>query len=181
MTTKIANVSCSATDQAKPTIYNQARMATQAIMGGSTYMMGPSQGYLPCPSTAAVVYVCEKSAEAQRQIDRVRSLSAICINNRISSEKCLKSVSSAVTLIGAFLSSPIPIPVASGSEDGDTSLFLDDDGVYGDIEISGTQVEYYLKIDRNGNEMEYFGTEEIEDGFIPPKLLTRLFYHYAPK
>ncbi|MGN6691722.1 MAG: hypothetical protein ACTHJU_12340 [Sphingopyxis sp.] len=181
MTTKIAKSGRSATDQVRPTIYDHAKMVAQATISGSTYVTGRSYWAATSHSTAAVVQICEKSAEAQRQIERVRSLSSLCLNDKANSDKCLSSISSTVSLIGAFLTSPIPIPVASGDDEGDTSLFLEGEGIYGDMEISGKQIEYYLKFERDGHSTEYFGTEDIEDGFIPPKLLTRLFYHYAHK
>lgn len=181
MTTKIAKADRSVTNQVRPTIYDHAKMAAQATIDGSTYVTGRSYWAAACIPTSAVVQICEKSAEAQRQIERVRSLSSLCLNNKAASDKCLSSISSTVSLIGSFLSSPMPIPIASGDGEGDTSLFLEGEGVYGDMEISGKRMEYYLKFEKDGNSTEYFGTEDIEDGFIPPKLLTRLFYHYAHK
>ena len=181
MTTKIRTTDRTLTDQARTAIYDSAKLITKATMDGGTHIAGQSYWAATCATTSAIYHVSEKSAEAQRQIDRIRSLWDLCQGDDETSQKCINSVSSAVSLIGAFLTSPIPIPVASAGEDGQTSLFIDGENFYGDLEINGDSIEYYIKFDTDGDSVEYFNSEKIEDGFIPPKLLTHLFYHYAQK
>lgn len=159
--------------------YGSAVSICRAALVGSTNVVGDS--YLPatCIAAPAICHESEKSAEARRQIDRVLSLMDLCQENHGISEKCKESVASAVSLIRAFLTSPIPIPVAAAGENNQASLFISDGDFYGDLEISGDNIEYYIKFNFNGENIEYFNSEKIEGGFIPPKLLGKLYHYYA--
>lgn len=180
MTTKIAMAARSMTDQVMEVIYDKSKSALESVMTGSTNVLGSSYFTTTYVATSAIYQISEKCFEAQRQIDRIKSLSSTCADNT-ADNNCLESISSTVSLISAFLTSPVPIPVAGSGEEGETALFLKDDDFYGDLEISGNTVEYYLKFSSGMSDLEFFDSEEIQDGFIPPKLLTRLFLHYAPK
>ena len=181
MTTKIATASRSVTDQVRATVYNNTKSVIEAAMTGGTNILGRSCWTATYATPPAIFHISEKSAEAQRQIERVKSLSQICEGDGDTLNKCFVSISSTVSLINAFLTSPIPIPVAGSGEDGEASLFLGDEDFYGDLEISGNVVEYYIKSSSGDKRVELFDSEKIEDGFIPPKLLSHLFLHYAQK
>ena len=123
----------------------------------------------------------QKAAEARRQIERVRLLSHRCslVPDPGAAEQVRKSVESCIALIGSLLTSPIPIPIASGGEDCGASLFFHGNGLYGDLEINGQTIEYYLKSTTEDGIQEIFDSETIDDGFVPPKLLGHLFSAYS--
>jgi hypothetical protein len=130
--------------------------------------------YRPAETQSAIYCVSEKAVEAERQIRRIRGvadhLSAI---GEIDGE----GVTACIGLLNCFTMSPAPIPVASMSEDGTTSLFFDQNGFYGDIEISGRTVEYMLKW--GDQEDAVIDCEQVDDGRIPPRLLVHLFATFA--
>ena len=123
----------------------------------------------------------KKAVEAFRQIERARTLSTRCsgLNDPAAEAMQRTSVESCIALISSLLTSPMPIPIASGGSDCGASLFFNGDGLYGDLEIKGRVVEYYLKSRTEAGTQEIFDSETIDDGFIPPKLLGHLFSVYS--
>lgn len=121
----------------------------------------------------------EKTVEARRQIDRLRSIATA--QYYADNPLTLSSIESTSGLIQAFASGPIPIPIASTGEDGGTTLFFGDDDFYGDLEVNGANVEYYIKYNSKEGEIEVFDNEKIESGYVPPKLLGALYSYYAAK
>lgn len=149
-----------------------------AILGdyGGTYSKSP----IGLAATQPAIYAfTEKSAEAARQIERIKSIASTCQNDGENSEMRRDSFASSISIITSLLSGPIPIPVASRGEEGCASLFFEGEGFYGDVEIKGKFLEYYLKSMKNGFTRETFDCEEIKDGYIPTRLLTNLFMHFA--
>lgn len=131
-------------------------------------------------STRHAVYAqCTRSAEANRQVGRVRNLLALEIGDEDRRAKLIESVGTSVALLHSFVSSPAPIPVASDGDDEGTSLFIESDKFYGDIEISGHTIEYYIRSKNGDDEIEHYDIEEVENGMIPSRLLGCLYSHYA--
>jgi hypothetical protein len=123
----------------------------------------------------------KKAVEAFRQIERARTLSTRCagLNDPAAEEMQRISVESCIALISSLLTSPMPIPVASSGSECGATLFFNGAGLYGDLEIKGRIVEYYLKSTTEAGTQEIFDSETIDDGFIPPKLLGHLFSAYS--
>ncbi|WP_300536948.1 hypothetical protein [Sphingosinicella sp.] len=181
MSTKQAITIPSATEQAKPQIFDRLRFLSEAVLpvdwaatGRATWTSASVQS-----SSLAVHEVSQKAVEAHRQIERVKSLIQLEFQEKAIQEKTIESIASSVFLIGSFLTGPMPIPVASSGSNGGTTLFFGEDEFYGDLEVNGRFVDYYLKFEMNGDPVEVFDTEEIPEGSVPPKLLTCLFTHYA--
>jgi hypothetical protein len=121
----------------------------------------------------------EKALEANRQIERVKSLASLCKSGTRSDQDCVVSIGTSVALIGSLICGPVPIPVASSGESGCTSLFFGDLNFYGDLEVRGKFIDYYLKGKSKGADIEVFDSEEVKNGQVPPKLLFHLYTHYA--
>ena len=180
MSTKAAVSQSPVTDQAKTTFYDGIRSALSSISQlNSTMNAGASWASSATVCRHAIYATSEKALEANRQIERVNSLKAICKAASAADQVQIESIASAIDLIGSFFSSRFPIPVASSGSDGGTTLFIESDDFYGDIEIRGKLIEYYLKSRRNNKEIEIFDNEELESGYIPPNLLISLYAHYA--
>ena len=130
-------------------------------------------------SRYSIVQISPKAQEAQRQIERVRSLASIPEDDASTLTVREKSIVSTISLIQSCFSGPLPIPVASSGSEGGATLFFETDGIYGDLEINGSTVEYYLRCSRAGEVVEVYDSEEIEVGYFPPKLLTALFSFYV--
>ncbi|NUQ19288.1 MAG: hypothetical protein HOP95_12730 [Sphingomonas sp.] len=129
---------------------------------------------------SAIIAISPRAAEAHRQSSRIRPY--ICFLSQDKSEEAERkreSIKNAINMIYTFSTSPLPLPIASMGEDY-SSLFIREGDFYGDLELSGGFVEYYLKwTDPDGKEREEFGEEAIEDDRIPPKLLYHLYSHLA--
>lgn len=180
MSTKAAVSQSPDTDQARTTFYDGLKSALSSISQlNSTMSASSSWAFTPTACNHAVYAISEKAMEANRQVERVKSLKALCGATNSPNPVQIESISSAIDLIGSFFSSSFPIPVASSGSDGGTTLFIESDDFYGDIEIRGKSIEYYLKSKRNDEEFEVFDNEELESGYIPPNLLISLFTHYA--
>lgn len=182
MSTKATKASRPVTDQARPVPYGGFKAIAGSLVPGSTFTARTDSWTATATRPPKAIYqVCEKAVEAQRQIERLKSLTVLYNNEAVCDDNLdnLQSIATSVSLLGSFLSSPIPIPVASRNSDCGSSLFFDEDGFYGDLEIKGDFVEYFIKSSRNDAELEIFDTEKVESGFIPPRLLTVLFSHYA--
>ena len=177
MSTKIAHAERPITEFALPSWKTVA--GTLAPIG--TNITGQTAWGLSDATPQAAIYCrSEKAVEAQRQIDRVRSLSVLCKTSSGQDDKQqLESIASSVALIGSFLLSPMPIPIASSGSDNRTTLFFQDENFYGDLEINRNEIEYFLKRKTNEGPIEIYDCEEIEDGKVPPRLLMFLFSHYA--
>ena len=130
-------------------------------------------------SRPAVVRKSPKAAEADRQIERIRSLLVLYDEHGEHRAKLSESIGTSISLLNSFVTLPLPIPVASDGEDDGTSLFINTDELYGDLEISGNTIEYYLRSKLGGQETEIYDIEEAEEGRIPPRLLGRLYTHHA--
>lgn len=176
--TKIAAEDNSETYQAKSPWSTASGLAAAVL--SETNLSKPSSWSCTYVSAPAVVQADQKSVEAQRQVERLKSLS-LYYDDADDCERRAESVLSAVSLLGALIPGPIPIPVASCGVEGGASLFISSENFYGDLEIIGKNVEYYIKFNCKGKGVEYFDTEEIKEGFVPPKLLSRLFHYYAQK
>ena len=94
-------------------------------------------------------------------------------------EQQRESMNTCISLINMLVTGPIPIPIASSGSECGATLFFQDDHVYGDLEINGNLVEYYLKEKTDDGFREVFDSESVTDGFIPPRLLGHLFAIYA--
>ena len=130
---------------------------------------------------AACVYVNPRIKEANRQIDRLRSVAEFDKDWDGQGSKAVDpaSMAYATMLIGKMASSCLPVPLASVGSEGNSSLFIKAENFYGDIEVVGSSVEYLLKFNSNGTDHELSGCEPIEDGNIPPNLLVNLFARLA--
>ena len=180
MSTKAAVSQSPVTEQAKTTVYGGIASALSSISQlNSTMNVGTSWASSSTVSRPAIHAISEKAVEANRQVERVKSLRSICTAASPMDDVQIESIASAINLIGSFFTSSLPIPVASSGSDGGTTLFIESDDFYGDIEIRGKSVEYYIKSCRNNKQIEIFDNEELEGGYIPPKLLVNLFAHYA--
>lgn len=124
----------------------------------------------------AIVAQCAKAAEAQRQSARIRPyIQFLADDPSESAQKKRESVSQAIGLIHTFSTTPLPVPIASLGDDHST-LFINHCGFYGDIELDGENLEYFLRwTDPDGTEKEEYGEEPAEGDRIPPKLLFRLY------
>lgn len=125
--------------------------------------------------------ILPKTVELERQLNRLRAAIKLAEAAREpllqtqELELCISFLRKLVTGPG-----PIPVPVASWSSEAGTSLFFDQDGRYGDLEItSGSEVEYYLKWNDGDREFEVYGLEKLEYGSIPHKLLASLYAMFA--
>jgi hypothetical protein len=76
------------------------------------------------------------------------------------------------------MTGPIPVPVAGWKPEG-PSLFFDQEGFYGDLEIAGNNIEYFLKWVEDGVPKEVFGAEDVSEGYLPPNLLAYLYHVFA--
>lgn len=179
MTTKVARSSQSVTDQARPLSEWLKTAVADSIVSAGTVATGRNFLTAMTAPSAPVYYVSEKAAEAQRQIDRIRSISTTCLDDSAESKNKAESVGTTISLITALLTGPVPIPVASRGEGTIASLFFDGNDFYGDLEVNGKSVEYYIKAKRGDSEFEIFDVEDVKDGYIPPRLLAHLFAHYA--
>lgn len=180
MSTNMAISQNTITQQSRPTIYDNVRTALGSLIPiDPNINNGTARAWSYPVSRPAVYAASDKAVEANRQVERMKSLKSICAANSPAHECQLESIASSIGLIGSFLTSIFPIPVASSGSDDGTTLFFSDDQFYGDLEIRGKIVEYYIKTVAHGNDVEIFDSEEIEDGYIPTRLLTSLYTHYA--
>lgn len=182
MSTKVAKAQRSVTERARTSVYDSIKLSAASLSSANWNMGNLVTGVDGFICQAAIYQASDKAVEAQRQIERVKSLASLIHNNSDDEEDKtrIESIASSVALIGSFLSSPVPIPIASSGGDTGTSLYFGGDDFYGDLEITGKLVEYYIKTSSNGEVTEIYDTEEIGDeGYVPPRLLMCLFSHYA--
>lgn len=176
MTTKIARES-SISDQVAGLLLKAARGIAQDFNLGASHIPTPHASMTTAKPTA--IYCGHfKASEATRQMERVRQINERVMSDQDTSALQVKSIASTISLISNMIVGPIPIPVASSGEDGEATLYFDDDVLYGDIEIRGDRIEYLLKT-KGGDEI--FDEEEIESGLIPPRLLFNLYCNYIRK
>lgn len=146
MSTKFADSPPPVTDQARPTILDSLRMATGSFVTMGTYGSHPTAWATSSPTSRPAIHqISEKAVEANRQIERIKSIASICKKDSPVDGVCLDSIASSVAFIGSLVSSPLPIPVASSGSDGCTTLFFDGNDFYGDLEVRGKSIEYYIK------------------------------------
>jgi hypothetical protein len=135
------------------------------------------------PPTSAAgdarVYVSSKVQETGRQVARVQSLQSDFEAGSAEAKLLSESIASSISILNSLVPMPIPVPIAAGGDSTSTTLFFEDAEFYGDIEISGNEMEYFLKHRFGGAPMETYDVETVELGKIPPRLLARLFSHYA--
>lgn len=126
--------------------------------------------------SAAIVAQCPKAAEAQRQSARIRPyIQFLADDPSENAQKKRESISQAIGLIHTFSTTPLPMPIASLGDDHST-LFISHNDFYGDIELDGDNLEYFLRwTDPDGTPREEYGEESAEGDRIPPKLLFRLY------
>lgn len=129
-----------------------------------------------CRYEAAVID--PKSREAARQIARLSAAKKFSDDSE-NMEKDCAAITSCMSLLQQFSSTPAPIPVASWSSGDGATLFLDQGGFYGDIEVTENSVEYFLKWTEGDQQNEIFQTETVVEGKIPPGLLGHLFAVFA--
>ncbi|HET9129658.1 MAG TPA: hypothetical protein VFO86_01855 [Terriglobia bacterium] len=127
---------------------------------------------------SAMVAISPKAAEAHRQTERIRPYICFLFDDQSEgAERKRESIKNAINLIYTFSTSPLPIPIASIG-DQNSSLFIKEGDFYGDLELAGNSIEYFLKWkDADGSEKEAYGEEELEGDRIPPKLLYHLYSH----
>lgn len=167
-TKQIRRNSANVTEQSRDSWYNIYTPDFGAAEFGGLY---------PATFTPAIYQESHKAAEAQRQISRTQVLQHRCdeMENPDAQKRMSASIETCISLLSSFATVPLPIPVASSGRDCGTTLFFQDGNIYGDLEINGKSVEYYVKSTKAGEEdIAYYDTEEIEEGFIPPKLLYHL-------
>ncbi|WP_324806610.1 hypothetical protein SH584_09490 [Sphingomonas sp. LY29] len=127
--------------------------------------------------TFAVVRAAPKVAEINRQVERLRHAKEFAEASGLPCD--FDGLVSSIQLLQHLVSGPVPVPVASWDADGGPSLFISEEGFYGDLEINGKVIEYLLKIEGGQGSREIYDSEEIEEGRIPPRLLTHLFAKFA--
>ena len=181
MNTKVSNPSETLTDRILRSFSESvAAVGHCGSSGGGSNWTSSSQATETSAWQSAIYRTCPRAAEASRQIERAKSLSAREYGTASLNELQLRSVASCVALISDFSRGPFSIPIASSGEDGEATLFIDDNLLYADIEISGNEVEYYFR-SKCKNGVEVFDTEEMEDGYIPPRMLASLYAYAFPK
>lgn len=149
------------------------RPETAQMVQTSTYLGWTS----PTCAVTAAYQIAPKAAEVTRQIERLRTVKEIAPDQGFSAEQ-LRDVDTSVKLLSHLMTGPIPIPVAGWKPEG-PSLFFDQNGFYGDLEIAGDSVEYFLKWVDRGELKEVFGTEDVSEGYLPPNLLAHLYSIFA--
>lgn len=134
------------------------------------------------PSITRSVYQGSvKLDECSRQLERIRTfkewMKTIDLKD---SERdwLLKSLKTASNIIECTVHTPAPIPIASATVGEGASLFINDGFLYGDIEIDGSEVEYFLKPSDKLSD-EIYDVEETIEGRLPTKLLAALYMTYA--
>lgn len=133
----------------------------------------------PLAPRAMIVRDDPRTAECRRQMERLKWVREAGDDADPNYGRLLESIQSSQDLLCHIVALPLPVPIASNGEEGCTSLFFDFDGLYGDVEVNGNRVEYYLKSANLPGTGEVIGEEEIADNRIPPNLLIHLFAHYA--
>ncbi len=133
------------------------------------------------------VYTCTapvdqtKSVEVIRQarrLDAYREWASREARESIDISELTKSIETAQKLLNHTLSTPIPVPVASTGADGSANLLFSDSQVYGDIEIQGDDIEYYLK-EKGLKVRETYSSEVVSDNKLPYGLFAILYAMYA--
>lgn len=130
-------------------------------------------------SRPAIVRKAPKAVEVDRQVERITGLLETHKEAGDQSAKLVESIGTSIALLHSFVTLPLPVPIASDGEDDGASLFIETEHLYGDLEISGKTVEYYLRSKANGFQSEIYDIEDVEDGRIPPRLLGCLYTHHA--
>lgn len=118
-----------------------------------------------------------KSAEVQRQIERLVSFRRWLEEGSENQEKAFASINTAIRILNSTLYSQTPVPVASTNSAGTASLFIDDAQIYGDIEINGNEIEYYIK-GKIGDQREIFDVESMPSELMPANLLGIMYKIY---
>ena len=125
----------------------------------------------------AVVQAAPKVAEVNRQVERLRQAKDFAETSGLEFDG--DGLLSSIMLLQNMVTGPIPVPVASWDADSGSSLFISQDGFYGDLEVNGKTIEYLLRLEGQGAAEEIYDSEQIEEGRIPPRLLTHLFATFA--
>lgn len=121
----------------------------------------------------AICWQAPRTARLQRQIDRLQQAVEHAQSRGVDIDA--DGVKSSIEILKMMSNLPFPIPTASWSDDTGSSLFYGNGSFYGDLEFSGKHVEYLLKGQSDGGDVEVYDEEEIEAGRIPPRLLVHLF------
>lgn len=131
-------------------------------------------------SITSMTWTAPKMAEATRQIERL-TIARQYAENRDNALDDVEGITSCMSLLGHFAVGPIPVPVASWTAGEGPSLFITTDNFYGDLEVEGNQIEYFLRWDQAGQPVEIFDTETVNEGRVPPRLLAHLFSVFAKR
>ena len=133
----------------------------------------------PTPSLGTAIYqTTPQIEEVNRQISRMRAALA-CAEESSQSSNSLEDLTSSINMLSSLACSPLPVPVAAWSAGNGPSLFFQENGFYGDLEIRDKTVEYLLKWSDSNGPVEIYDNEEITDTRLPPKLLTHLYRAFA--
>lgn len=119
---------------------------------------------------ASMISTTAKQLEAARQVEKIKPYVS-WQKSDADADVDVQSMVSSINLLHSFASGPSSVPMAAVSHDGQVGLSIQDEGLYLDLTLDGTQVEYLLKTD----EGEVYDEEQIIDGRIPPKLLGQIY------
>jgi hypothetical protein len=118
-----------------------------------------------------------KAAEANRQVERLKLAKDFAEAKGMAVDT--DGLVSSILLLQNLVTGPIPVPVASWDPESGASLFITQGDFYGDLEVSGNTIEYFLRWTEGQEPQEVYDSEQIEDGRLPPRLLTHLFSSFA--
>jgi hypothetical protein len=132
------------------------------------------------PTLGTVIAVCQapKVSEINRQIGRLKEAKALADSDAEDGGD-VESVVSSISFLENLAVGPIPVPIASWEHGAGSSLFFNQGGFYGDLEIIGRRIEYLLTWQDGDQLIEVYDTENMESGKIPPRLLVHLFEKFA--
>lgn len=178
-TTVAGNEERSATYQIRSIINDGWKAVGQIMSAADTFGSPTAWAITSNLSRPAVVRKAPKAAEVDRQVERITSLLEAHRQGSDQSAKLVESIGTSIALLHSFVTLPLPVPIASDGEDDGASLFIDTEHLYGDLEISGSTVEYYLRSKTGDFQNEIYDVEDVEDGRIPPRLLGCLYTHHT--
>lgn len=133
-------------------------------------------GFKNAPGTSETIrpirHIAPKIAEIERQVERLTAAKAIAEDTR--------SIDLCIEFLRALASAPVPVPVSGWSKETGPSLFFDQDGYYGDIEVVDNLMEYYLKSRHGDVPLNIFNSEQVDlNSPIPQNLLGYLYIMFA--
>lgn len=154
-----------------------AARASAKALAESDIITNYSRMTAPISSASIQTQVSPKAIESRRQIERVKSV--LALEEVKQNREYLDGVKTTIALLQGLSLGPVPVPVASWCSGKGASLFFEADDFYGDLEIYGNTVEYYLQSGAFQPCHEVLESEEIEEGKFPPRLLAFLFQRFA--